>query len=102
LRQHADDCNLGGGVRARMTLTLPQAEGSTRLLFETDLAVLSKIGEFGQPVVQKKADVLREEFARNLRAAVGVESNLASDVPSRCRGSQDNWFTKGGRRWPGT
>jgi carbon monoxide dehydrogenase subunit G len=72
MRADASDRRLGGGIRARMTLALAPAEGGTRLSIETDLAVLGKIGEFGQPVIRKKADALLEEFARNLTAAVGA------------------------------
>jgi carbon monoxide dehydrogenase subunit G len=70
MRADASDRRLGGGVRARMTVTLAPAEGGTRLHIDTDLAVLGKIGEFGQPVIRKKADALLEEFARNLGAAL--------------------------------
>ena len=53
-----------------MTLTLAPAEHGTRLSIETDLTVLGKIGEFGQPIIKKKADSLLEEFAANLRTAL--------------------------------
>jgi len=69
IRADATDRRLGGGIRARMTLTLTPAEAGTRLQIETDLTVLGKIGEFGQPIIQKKADTLLEEFVRNLEAA---------------------------------
>ena len=72
MRADASDRRLGGGLRARLTLTLAPAEGGTRLHIETDLAVLGKIGEFGQPVIRKKADTLLEEFARNLQAALAA------------------------------
>jgi hypothetical protein len=70
MRADASDRRLGGGLRARMTLTLAPAERGTRLQIDTDLAVLGKIGEFGQPVIRKKADALLEEFARNLESAL--------------------------------
>jgi carbon monoxide dehydrogenase subunit G len=72
MRADASDRRLGGGVRARMSLALSPADGGTRLSIETDLTVLGKIGEFGQPVIRKKADALLEEFARNLRAALAA------------------------------
>jgi len=72
LRAEASDRRLGGGIRARLSLTLSEAEAGTRLGIETDLAVLGRIGEFGQPVIRKKADALLEEFARNLRAALAA------------------------------
>jgi carbon monoxide dehydrogenase subunit G len=70
MRAEANDRRLGGGIRCRMSLALTPAEGGTRLAIETDLAILGKIGEFGQPIIRKKADVILEEFARNLRAAL--------------------------------
>ena len=72
MRADANDRRLGGGIRVRMSLTLAPAEGGTRLQIETDLAVLGKIGEFGQPVIKKKADTLLEEFARNLQSALAA------------------------------
>jgi len=70
MRAEANDRRLGGGIRARLSLTLAPAENGTRVHIETDLAVLGKIGEFGQPIIKKKADTLLEEFARNLRATL--------------------------------
>ena len=72
MRAEANDRRLGGGIRARMSLTLAPGEGGTRLQIDTELAVLGKIGEFGQPVIKKKADALLTEFARNLQSAVAV------------------------------
>jgi carbon monoxide dehydrogenase subunit G len=72
MRADANDRRLGGGIRARMTLALTSADHGTRLHIETDLAVLGKIGEFGQPVIRKKADALLEDFARNLRIALAA------------------------------
>ena len=66
MRAEANDRRVGGGIRARMSLTLAPGEGGTRLRIETDLAILGRIGEFGQPVIKKKADALLEEFAHNL------------------------------------
>jgi uncharacterized protein len=72
MRADANDRRLGGGIRARMSLTLTPDDHGTRLHIETDLAVLGKIGEFGQPVIKKKADALLEDFARNLRSALST------------------------------
>ena len=70
MRADANDRTLGGGIRARMSLTLTPGDEGTRLRVETDLAVLGKIGEFGQPIIKKKADALLQEFTRNLRSAL--------------------------------
>ena len=72
MRADANDRRLGGGIRARMSLALTPADAGTRLLIETDLAVLGKIGEFGQPLIRKKADALLEEFARNLQSTLAA------------------------------
>ena len=73
MRAEANDRRMGGGIRARMNLTLVPGQGGTRVHIETDLAVLGKIGEFGQPVIKKKADTLLAEFARNLQSAIAAE-----------------------------
>jgi carbon monoxide dehydrogenase subunit G len=72
MRAEATDRRVAGGIRARLSLALTPADGGTRLQIETDLAVLGKIGEFGQPVIKKKADALLTEFAANLRTALGA------------------------------
>jgi carbon monoxide dehydrogenase subunit G len=72
MRAEANDRRVGGGIRARMNLTLASEEGGTRLRIETDLAILGRIGEFGQPVIKKKADAFLDEFARNLGAALAA------------------------------
>ena len=72
MRAEANDRRLGGGIRARLGLTLAPGEGGTRLTIDTDLAILGKIGEFGQPIIKRKADTLLAEFARNLRSALAA------------------------------
>ena len=71
MRAEASDRGAGGGIRARMTARLTPADAGTDLVVETDLAVLGKIGEFGQPLIKKKADGLIEAFAANVQAALG-------------------------------
>jgi carbon monoxide dehydrogenase subunit G len=75
MRAEANDRRLGGGIRARLNLTLLPVEAGTRVRIDTDLAVLGKIGEFGQPVIRSKADTLLAEFARNLGAALAVSKS---------------------------
>ena len=70
MRAEANDRRLGGGIRARMHLTLLPAEAGTHVRIDTDLTVLGKIGEFGQPIIRAKADTLLEAFARNLGSAL--------------------------------
>ena len=70
MRAEADDRGAGGGIRARMTARLTPAQTGTEFVMETDLAVLGKIGEFGQPLVKKKADGLMQAFVANVQAAL--------------------------------
>ena len=70
MRAEANDRRLGGGIRARMSLTLSPAAVGTRVQIDTDLAVLGKIGEFGQPIIKKKADAILDEFVRNVRSTL--------------------------------
>jgi len=73
LRGDAADRRLGGGIRARARMTLaPSGDSATTLTVDTDLTILGKIGEFGQPVIKKKADALLQEFAANIRRALAT------------------------------
>jgi len=65
----ATDRRVGGGLNATAQMTLlEQAAGETRLVIQTDARLLGKLGEFGQPLIRKKADQMMAEFARNLVA----------------------------------
>lgn len=75
MRAEASDRRLGGGIRARMHLSLTPADAGTHVRIDTDLTVLGKIGEFGQPIIRAKADALLAEFARNLGSALAVSGN---------------------------
>jgi len=71
LRADATDRKLGGGMRARARMSLaPAGDAATALTLETDLTLLGKIGEFGQPIIKKKADALLQEFAANIKNAL--------------------------------
>ncbi len=73
LRADATERKLGGGMRARARMSLaPAGDGATTLTVETDLTLLGKIGEFGQPLIKKKADALLQEFAANIKSALAA------------------------------
>lgn len=73
LRADATDRKLGGGMRARARMHLaPAGDAATTLTVETDLTLLGKIGEFGQPLIKKKADALLQEFAANIKSALAT------------------------------
>jgi carbon monoxide dehydrogenase subunit G len=58
---------VGGTVSSVFTMQLLErgAEG-TELLVTTEAKILGKLGEFGQPVMKKKAAAITLEFARNI------------------------------------
>lgn len=70
LRVDAADKRLGGAVKATMAMKLVPNGTGTTLDVSTDAQVLGRIGDFGQPVIRKKADQTLQEVAKNLRAAL--------------------------------
>ena len=66
-RAEANDRRVGGGVHISAELTLVEQEGAqTQLAIQTKARLMGKLGEFGQPVIRKKADKIVAEFARNV------------------------------------
>ena len=53
-----------------MKLT-PEGDG-TKLEVSTDANVMGRIGDFGQPIIRKKADQTLQEVAANLRKALAT------------------------------
>lgn len=66
LRADAKDTRLGGTVRATVDITLADAPGGCTLRIESDVQIGGRIGEFGQPVIQRKSDQLLAQFAQCL------------------------------------
>jgi carbon monoxide dehydrogenase subunit G len=66
IRADAKDTRLGGTVRATMDLTLIERGEETELRIASDVQIAGRIGEFGQPVIQRKADQLMAQFAQCL------------------------------------
>ena len=66
------DKRIGGAVKATLSMKLtPQGTG-TKLDVDTDANVMGRIGDFGQPVIRKKADQTLQEVAANLRSALAT------------------------------
>ena len=64
LRGNGTDARLGGGVRVLLTLSVAELDGDrTQLTIESDVQVLGRIGELGQPIMKRKADDLMRAFA---------------------------------------
>ena len=75
MRAEGADKGVGGAVTANIVMTLvEQAPDSTELVVNTDANVLGKLGEFGQPVMRKKADSIMQEFARNISQRVAARA----------------------------
>lgn len=77
MRADAADRRAGGAVKAIMNMSIAEAaDGSgTDLKVETDAQVMGRIGEFGQPIIRRKADQIMQEFAQNLRKEIaGADS----------------------------
>ena len=68
LRAEASDRMAAGAVRAKTTMTLTDLNSNeTELSVDTDVNILGKIGEFGQPIIRKKADAMLKEFVENIK-----------------------------------
>ena len=81
MRAEAADKRVGGSVQARAEMvprvTMRATEVSlseTELMVRTEAVVLGRLGEFGQPVMRKKADQIMAEFAANVSRRVTASS----------------------------
>jgi len=67
----ATDRKVGGGVQAKMGMQLDElAANEVKLTISTNANVMGKLGEFGQPVIRKKAEQMMAEFTENVKRAV--------------------------------
>lgn len=68
LRAEASDRMVAGAVKGKTSMELKELNPKeTELLVETDVNILGKIGEFGQPIIRKKADQMLQEFVGNIK-----------------------------------
>jgi carbon monoxide dehydrogenase subunit G len=74
LEADASDRRVGGGLHALAGMALHEiGPEETELVITTEARLLGKLGEFGQPVIRKKADGMMADFARNVAAALRKE-----------------------------
>ena len=67
----ASDRKVGGAVQAKMGMQLDELGPSeSKLTISTNANVMGKIGEFGQPVIRKKAEQMMAEFTENVKKQV--------------------------------
>ncbi len=71
LRADAKDSRLGGTIRATADMTLVERGDATELRIASDVEIGGRIGEFGQPVIKRKADQLMKDFADCLARTLG-------------------------------
>jgi len=68
LRADASDRLAAGAIRAKTSMELKDLSATeTELLVDTDVSIMGKIGEFGQPIIRKKADAMLKEFVENIK-----------------------------------
>lgn len=65
-RADAKDSRLGGTVRATADLALREIADGCELRIDSDVQIGGRIGELGQPVIERKADELLKQFAQCL------------------------------------
>jgi uncharacterized protein len=68
----AADKRVGGAVKATMAMKLTGDATGSKLEVTTDANVMGRIGDFGQPIIRKKADQTLQEVAANLRKALAT------------------------------
>jgi carbon monoxide dehydrogenase subunit G len=70
IRLDAADKRVGGAMKATMAMRLEPAAEGTALVVETDAQVMGRIGDFGQPMIRKKADQMLQEVGQNMRRSL--------------------------------
>jgi len=83
LRVEAADQKISGMIQGTMTMNLESlAPLETRLNVDSDVNLFGKIGEFGQPMIKKKADQMITEFASNVAGMVGAAPDSSRKTTS--------------------
>ena len=71
LRAEAKDRMAAGAVNGKTSMELKEiGPKETELVVETDVSILGKIGEFGQPIIRKKADQMLQQFVENIKRQI--------------------------------
>jgi carbon monoxide dehydrogenase subunit G len=68
-RSEANDRRIGGGAKVSGEMRLVEHSSSmTELVLSGQVRFLGKLGEFGEPLIRKRAEIIVSEFARNVAA----------------------------------
>jgi uncharacterized protein len=71
LEIEATDRRIGGGINARTGFQLDDAGGGATVLFvHTEATLMGRLGQFGQPIIRRKADEMAKQFAANVAEAL--------------------------------
>ena len=62
------DAKIGGGVRARMDMTLREHPGGVAIDIVSDVDIMGRIGQYGHGMIAKRADAMLEAFSACARA----------------------------------
>jgi carbon monoxide dehydrogenase subunit G len=74
LRADASDRMAAGAVKAKTTMELKDLSPTeTEMSVDTDVSIMGKIGEFGQPIIRKKADAMLKEFVENIKKQLATQ-----------------------------
>lgn len=66
------DSRTASRIRATIEMWLsPRSEYLTRAGYHADIAIIGKLGQFGEGIIKETAGVLLEQFASNIRARLG-------------------------------
>ena len=63
----ANDIRVGGGVKAVLSMQLISVSPTqSELQLDTEVTLMGRLGEMGQPIIKMKANSIVKEFAENL------------------------------------
>ncbi len=69
----ARDSKVGGAITAKLEMRISEiSSNEVNLTISTTANMLGKLGEFGQPVIKKKAEQMMAEFTENVKRRVAA------------------------------
>jgi carbon monoxide dehydrogenase subunit G len=62
------DSRLGSSVKAKMNMSMTEADGKTTVTVVTDADIMGKIGQYGHGMISKRADSMFADFTNCVKA----------------------------------
>jgi carbon monoxide dehydrogenase subunit G len=92
---HGEESHKASRLKAVSTLSLsPVDDSRTQILYTSELSIVGRLGKFGAGMMKKKADVLGDEFADELRRQIlgpsGAPAEAAAQKPALS--SRQTWL----------